>query len=183
MNSRMKALAILLLSLVSAGQASGAIPNSLSAALEKHGCLEIVNYADFMNIRGSWWVPLKQFTGAETDFAFYCQDKTDRMSTRLIVDVKGDLNPWKDCSQTVDTWQGVAKPHLPIDLEVIPTSARYTRISDLGRWWLVSSSRDLPVTHGPAGTQAPDLVIDTTGQSAGGVYACHAGKWYTIGLD
>jgi hypothetical protein len=131
-------------------------------------------------------VSLKEHTGVESDFAFYCHDSADPMVTRFIVEARGEASPWKGCRQTIktwDRWRGQIKPQLPIDLEVVTTSSRYSRLDDLRLWWEVDSSRNNPVTYGPAGEKPPQVIIDTTGQSAGGLYACHKGTWYTIGLD
>jgi len=176
-------IASLLPTSILSAQAGAAIPASLAAALERHGCVEIINHADFQNLRGNWWVPLEAFTGLETDFAFFCHDKTDHMETRFIVEAKGEKSPWKACPEIVETWpryhRDQIRPHLPIDLEIVSTSARYSHLMDLGRWWRVDSSRSPNVVYGSDGTKVPALVLDTTGQSAGGVYTCLEAKWYT----
>ena len=64
--------------------------------------------------------------------------------------------------------------HIADDAEVL---------RDRGRWWLVSSSRNPEVTYGPAGVTVANPIIDTTGGSAGALFACYSGQWYRIGLD
>jgi hypothetical protein len=182
-NLKASFLALLLLSAITNAQTQGAIPKQLAAILEKHGCKEIVNYSEFQNLHGRWWISLQEFTGSDTDFAFFCHDKTDRMATRFIVEAKGDRSPWKACRSTIEEWRGRVRPELPNSLEVVTVSSHYSRISDLGQWWLADSSRSTNFIYGPKGTKVPDLIIDTTGQGSGGLYACHQGKWYTIGLD
>jgi hypothetical protein len=161
-----------------------AVPATLSAALAEHGCVHIADDAEVLRNRDRWWVSLKPFTGGDADFAFYCQSATDRLMARLVLVVKGEKNPWRGCDAVVDFWHERIRPWFPYDLTVV-NAAGDASLSDLSRWWLVSSSRNPKVTYGPAGVKVANPIIDTTRRSGGSgtLYACHSRQWYRIGLD
>ena len=166
-----------ILLLTTTASASDAIPSSLSVALSQYGC-RIIEDPGLLRITKVWWISLHPLTGSESDYAFFCQAKTDPLSTRLIVHAKGERSPWKGCSETVEEWSRNPRPWLPLGLEAIDAHTRYASSMDLGKWRLVSSSPDQEVKYGPSGTQAPDLALDTSAQDVGGVFACHSGSWY-----
>ena len=160
-----------------------AVPAALSEALAEYGCLHITDDAAVLRNRRRWWVSLRPFTGGDTDFAFYCQTAADKLTFRLVVVVRGKNNPWPGCDAIVDFWR--ERPRwFPDDLAVVNAAPQYSRHTDLSRWWLVSSSRNPKVTHGPAGVKIPDPIIDTIGDGgAGTLYGCYSRQWYRIGLD
>lgn len=163
--------------------ANGAVPAPLSEALAEYGCLHIADDADVLRNRNRWWVSLKPFTGGDSDFAFYCQAAADALTSRLVVVVRSENNPWRGCDSVIDSWHEQSVPWFPYDLAVANAAPQHARHTDLGRWWLVSSSSNPTVTYGPAGVKAPDPIIDTTGARAGTLYACYLRQWYRIGLD
>jgi hypothetical protein len=178
-----KITAIPVLTLALSTSCNGAIPERLSAALAAHGCVDIAEDAEVLQNRQHWWVSLEPFTRGDGDFAFYCQDVADALSFRLVVVVKSGNNPWRGCDPVVDSWRELSAPWFPYDLAVVTAAPRYLRNTDLGRWWLVSSSNNPEVTYGPPGVKVSDPIIDTTGGSAGTLYGCYANSWYRIGLD
>lgn len=159
------------------------VPATLSAALAEYGCVQFTADAEVLRKGRRWWISLKPFTGGDADFAFYCQiAAADRLS-RLVVIVRGENNPWRGCPAVVDSEQERFSPWFPHDLVVRNVASRYSQ-TDLGQWWLVSSSRHPRVTYGPAGVKVPDPIIDTIGDGgAGTLYACYSRQWYRIGLD
>lgn len=161
--------------------ADGAAPDSLLPLLAENDCLNIPDDAAALQNGGRWWISLERFTGAETDFAFYCQDANPPASAKLILVVRGEQDPWRECSAVVDAWNG----SLPFRYHLDVRDAMPARHGDLGRWWPVSSSSGPVVTYGPAGVPVPGPIIDTTYpvSGAGTIYACHAGQWYRVGLD
>lgn len=175
--------AIPVLALALSAPAMGAVPPPLAQALAEHGCLQIADGAEVLRNRAAWWVSLSPFTGGDGDFAFFCQSATEPLFSRLVVVVRGENNPWRDCDAIVDSWREQSVPWFPYDLAVVRAATQHARHTDLGRWWLVSSSSDPTVTYGPAGVKVPDPVIDTTGGRAGALYACYSSRWYRIGLD
>jgi len=175
------AVVSLLLSLSASVHA--AVPAPLSAVLAQYGCSYIADDADVLRHRDRWWVSLKPFTGGDGDFTFYCQVAADPLSFRLMVVVGGENNLWRDCDPVVQSWRD-SPPWFPYGLAVDNASPHYARQTDLGRWWLVSSSSNANVTYGPVGVKVPEPIIDTVGSSgAGALYACYARQWYQIGLD
>lgn len=168
----------------SAQSTTVAVPAALSEALAKYECLDIADDAEVLQNRDRWWVSLKPFTGGDADFAFYCQSAADQLMAKLVVVVRGENNPWRGCDPIVDFWRGRSRPSFPNDLTVL-NAPQDPRHSDLSRWWLVSSSRNLKVTYGPAGVKVPDPIIDTTRRSGGSgtLYGCYSRNWYRIALD
>ena len=162
--------------------ADGAVPVLLADALAEHRCVDIPDDAEMLKNRNRWWFSLEPITGGAGDFAFYCQNVADPRAFRLILVISGDGNPWQGCESVVDSWRE-SRPWLPYDLAVVNAAPRYERHVNLGQWWLVSSSNNATVTYGPAGVTASDPIIDTTGGSAGTLYACYSREWYRIGLD
>jgi hypothetical protein len=180
------ALAILAAAMAdtSAQTSAVAAPKALSAALAEYGCVHIADDAEVLRNRRRWWVSLEPFTGGDADFAFYCQSVADKLVARLIIAVKSDKNPWGGCDTVVDSWHERVRPWFPYDLVVVNARGAYRGPADLSRWWLVSSSRNVKVTYGPAGVKAPHPIIDTIGDGgAGTLYACYSRQWYRIGLD
>jgi hypothetical protein len=178
-----KIAALQVLTLVLPMSANGAVPEPLSAALAAYECVEISDNAEVLRNHQRWWVSLKPFTGGDADFAFYCQRAADALSFALVIVVKGENNPWGSCDPVVDSWHERSRPWFPYDLAVVNAAQQYSRNSDLGRWWLVSSSSNPKVMYGPPGVNVSDPIIDTTGGSAGTLYACYRNSWYRIGLD
>ena len=166
-----------ILLLTATASASDSIPGSIAVALNQHGCL-VVEDPRLLRITKTWWISLQPSTGSDSDYAFFCQATADPLSTRLIIHAKGEKNPWKGCSETVEAWSRNPSPWLPLGLEAIQVHTRYANSMDLGKWRLVSSPSNGKAEYGPSGTQAPDLVIDTSAQDVGGVFACHSGNWY-----
>lgn len=162
--------------------ADGAVPALLSEALAEHRCVDIPDDAELLQNRNRWWFSLEPITGGARDFAFYCQDVADPLAFRLVLLIRGESNPWLGCESVVDSWRE-SRPWFPYDLAVVNAAPRYERHVDLGRWWLVSSSNSATVTYGPVGVTVSDPIIDTTGGSAGTLYACYSRHWYRIGLD
>ena len=161
-----------------------AVPTALSAALAEHGCVHIADDAEVLRNRRRWWVSLEPFTGGDADVAFYCQSQADKLAARLIIVVRSEKNPWRGCDTVVDSWHERIRPWFPYDLAVLNALGAYREHGDLSRWWLVSSSRNVKVTYGPAGVNAPSPIIDTIGGGgAGTLYACYSRQWYRIGLD
>jgi hypothetical protein len=161
-----------------------AVPAALSEALAAYGCVHIADDAEVLRNRRRWWVSLKAFTGGDGDFAFYCQNAAEKLTSRLVVVVKSKNNPWRGCDAVVDSWHEQSRPWFPNDLVVVNAGPRYARHTDLSQWWLVSTSRNPKVTYGPAGVKTPDPIIDTIGDGgAGTLYACYSRQWYRIGLD
>ena len=182
MHSRIATTIVIVL--VSLASADAAVPAPLSEALAEYGCVHITDDAEVLRDRGGWWVSLKPFTGGDADFAFYCQAAADKLVSKLVVVVRGENSPWRGCDPVVDSWRERSVPWFPYGLAVVNTAPRYSRHTDLSRWWLVSSSRNPKVTYGPAGLKVADPIIDTTGSTgAGTLYACHSRQWYRIGLD
>jgi hypothetical protein len=172
-----------MLVLVLSASAISAVPVPLSEALAEYGCLDIADDAEVLRNRGRWWVSLQPFTGEDGDFAFYCQAAADPLFSRLVVVVRGENSPWRGCDAVVDFWREQSRPWFPYDLAVVDAAPQYAP-TDLGQWWLVSSSANPTVTFGPAGVKVADPIIDTTGVSgAGTLYACYLHEWYRIGLD
>jgi hypothetical protein len=182
MKSKSTTLALFGILLLAAATARSAVPPALSAVLAEKGCVEIAEDSELLRIRNRWWFPLQRFTGSSSDFIFFCQTKSDPLSTQLVIHAKG-RNPWSSCDQTIESWKERSKPWLPLDLEVVATSARYSRMSDLGRWRVVRKPIGAPEVYGPAGVPVPDLAIDTSGQDNGSVFVCYSGKWYRHGVD
>ena len=168
----------------SAQSTTVAVPAALSEALAKYGCLDIADDAEVLQNRDRWWVSLKPFTGGDADFAFYCQSAADKLMAELVVVVRGENNPWRGCAAIVDFWSGRSRPSFPNDLTVV-NAPEDARLTDLSRWWLVSSSSNPKVTYGRAGVKVPYPIIDTTRRSGGSgtLYACYSRQWYRIGLD
>lgn len=182
MISRVLIAAVSMFALPAAGSAGEAIPRPLAVVLEKQGCLEIDD-PSLLRIRKRWWISLQPFTGSYLDYSFFCMDKVDPRRTRLVVHAKSGRNPWKECSEIVASWDQNPRPWLPLDLEVVQARIRFPTRLDLGRWRLVTSQFDGKNEFGPSGAQVPDLVLDTSGQDVGGIFACHSGQWYRIGVD
>jgi len=168
----------------SAQSTAVAVPAALSETLTEFGCVHIADDAEVLRNRDRWWVSLKPFTGGDADFAFYCQSAADKLMSKLVVVVRGEKNLWPGCDAIVDFWQGRSRPSFPNDLTVVNAPQDAT-LTDLSRWWLVSSSRNPKVTYGPAGMKIADPIIDTTRRSGGSgtLYACYSRQWYRIGLD
>lgn len=168
----------------SAQSTTVSIPATLSTALKEYRCVHIADDAEVLRNRDRWWISLTPFTGGDADFAFYCQSAADNLTAKLVVVVRGENNLWRGCDAIVDAWHGRSRPSFPNDLTVVNASGDAS-LTDLSRWWLVSSSRNPKVTYGPAGAKLAGLIIDTTRRSGGSgtLYACYSRQWYRIGLD
>ena len=166
---------------IASESARGAAPGPLLEVLAANNCLDLSDDARVTRFGDQWWISLESSTGSESDFALYCQDKGEEVFARLILVVRGERNPWRECDAVVDSWRRSLPFRFHIDIEVTVAE----RLSDLGQWWLVSSPLDQPVIYGTGGRKVSGPLIDATNpvSGAGAMYACHSGEWYRIGLD